>query len=114
MDSKIESYRLTRFQFPRARVTGDSHVRVDTHYIGSVELLSNSGVEGLVFFGTLLSPLPPLAELERLFALDVAPGLIGQNVAALINRGLFALQRFGGASLFAHAVDHALWDLQAK
>lgn len=114
MDCQIENYRITRFQFPRARVTGDSHVRVATHHIGSVELLSKSGLVGLGFFGTLVSPLPPLAELERVFALEVAAGLVGQSVASLINRGLFTAQRFGGSTLFAHAVDHALWDLHAK
>jgi len=93
---------------------GDSHVRVDTHYMGSVELYGNNGLSGLGFFGTLLLPLPPLTELERSFAVELAPGLIGQSVAALINRSLFASQRFGGAFPASHAVDHALWDLQAK
>src|SRR5262245_5524642 len=93
---------------------GDSHTRTDTHYIGSVELLASSGATGLGFFGRLAPPLPPLAEMERVFADELAPALVGQPVAALVHQSLFRPQPFGGASLFGHGVDHALWDLHAK
>jgi L-alanine-DL-glutamate epimerase-like enolase superfamily enzyme len=114
MTTLIEGYRLTRFQFPRSRVIGDSQVRIDTHHIGTLELLASSGQTGLGFFFALLAPLPPLAELERVFALEVAPGLIGQSPFALTNR---QLRPRGGnirASLFGQAVNQALWDLQGK
>ncbi len=39
----IESYQITRYQFPRSRVIGDSQVRIDTHYIGTLELRATSG-----------------------------------------------------------------------
>ncbi len=110
----IESYQITRFQFPRSRIIGDSQVRIDTHYIGTLELHASSGHIGLGFFGTLLFPLPPLAELERVFATEVAPGVLGQSPFALTHR---ILRPRGGnirAHLFAQAVDQALWDLQGK
>ncbi len=110
----IERFVITRFQFPRARVMGDSRVRIDTHFMGAVELYSQSGEVGLGFFGTLLYPLPPLTELNRVFAQEVAPGLLGRNVFALANRLMQQAGRAGSAGLFGDAVEHALWDLQAK
>jgi L-alanine-DL-glutamate epimerase-like enolase superfamily enzyme len=110
----IEGYRLRSYEFPRARSIGDSQVRIDMHYVGVLELYSRSGQTGLGFFGSLLFPLPPLAELERVFAIEVAPDLVGQNPFALLNR----LSRPRGGNIrshiFAQAVDQALWDLQAK
>jgi L-alanine-DL-glutamate epimerase-like enolase superfamily enzyme len=111
---RIERYTLTRFQFPRARIMGDSRVRIDTHFIGSVELHGDNGAVGLGFFGTLLHPLPPLVELERVFAAEVAPGLMGKNAFALTNRMVQQAGRTGPAGLFDQAVEHALWDLQGK
>src|SRR5579859_5629751 len=110
----ITGFMLNRFEFPRSRVIGDSQVRIDMHYIGTVELISSSGATGLGFFGSLLTPLPPRAELERVFALEVAPGLIGASPFALCNR--INLPRGGNvrSSMFAQAVNQALWDLQGK
>ena len=114
MSSKIVSYRITRFQYPRARIIGDSQVRLDTHYIGTLELEAADGHTGLGFFGALLAPLPPLLELERSFATEVWPGLQGEHPVARINR----LQRPRGgnirSNLFGQAVDQALWDLHGK
>src|SRR5689334_17950695 len=86
MPSRIEAFRITRFQFPRERIIGDSQVRSDMHHIGTLELTSSSGEVGLGFFGALFFPLPPLTELNRQFEAEVAPGLIGQNAASLTHR----------------------------
>src|SRR5206468_718663 len=56
MAATLAGYRITRYQFPRSRVIGDSQVRVDTHHIGALELTSTSGQVGLGFFGALLYP----------------------------------------------------------
>ena len=113
--SVIESHRITRYQFPRSRPIGDSRVGpADTHFIGSLELWSSSGHVGLGFFGSLLFPLPPLAELERVFAAEVAPWLLGQNPFALTNRAIRHREHNIGSNVFVQAIDHALWDLQGK
>jgi L-alanine-DL-glutamate epimerase-like enolase superfamily enzyme len=110
----ISSYRITRYQFPRTRAIGDSQIRVDTHHIGTVELTNTIGLTGLGFFVGLLSPLPPLAEMERQFRQEVAPALIGAEPLVLLNR----LTRPRGGNIRAHmfgqAVNQALWDLAAK
>lgn len=114
MSSRIESYRLTRYQFPRERPIGDSQVQVAMHYLGTLELIASSGQQGLGFFSGHLSPLPPLDELERVFALDVAPQLLGQSPFALTNR---LVRPRGGnirPNLFGQALNQALWDLQGK
>jgi L-alanine-DL-glutamate epimerase-like enolase superfamily enzyme len=110
----ITNYRLTRYAFPRSRPIGDSQIRVDMHYLGTLELFSDSGEYGLGFFGSLLSPLPPLAELERVFADEVASGLIGQQPAVLLNR--MSRPRGGNIrpGLFGQPINQALWDLVAK
>ena len=114
MTATLASYRLTRYQFPRSRIIGDWQVRIDTHHIGTLELEDDEGRSGLGFFGALLFPLPPLAELERVFATEVWPGLQGQSPFALTNR----LARPRGGNIrshpFSQAVNQALWDLQGK
>ncbi len=110
----IESYQITRYQFPRHRPIGDSQVRFDMHYIGALELRSSSGKVGLGFFGALFFPLPPLGEMQRLFETEVAPKLLGQSPFVLTNRQ--ARPRGGNirSHMFSQAVDQAVWDLQAK
>ncbi len=114
MSSIIEGYTITRYEYPRSRVIGDSQVRIDTHYYGALEVRASSGHVGLGFLGALLYPLPPLAELRRSFDAEVAPGLVGQNPFALVNR----LGRPRGGNIrghiFGQAVNQALWDLQGK
>src|SRR5215212_3403321 len=85
MTLSIEHFQITRYEFPRQRVIGDSQVRSDTHYIGALEL-SGGGQTGLGFFGALFYPLPARAELERVFAAEVWPSLAGQNPFVLTNR----------------------------
>ena len=43
----IEGYRLARFELPPPRLLGDSQVRIESHWIGSLELSSSSGHVGL-------------------------------------------------------------------
>ncbi len=114
MPTIIEGFQLRRFEFPRSRIIGDSQVRIAMHYLGTLELRSSGGQTGLGFFGALLAPLPPLAEIERSFAAEVAPGLIGQNPFALTNR--VSRPRGGNrrGTIFGQAVNQALWDLQGK
>lgn len=114
MAAVIDSYRIARYQFPRNRIIGDSQVRADTHHIGTLELISGSGLVGLGFFGALLYPLPPLVELQRVFAAEVWPGLHGQVAAGLAHR--LSRPRGGNirAGMFGQAVDQAVWDLHGK
>ena len=116
MSATIKEFRITRYQFPRSRPIGDSQVRSDWHYMGTLELTSSDGQVGLGFFGALFFPLPPLAELERVFRTEVWPGLEGQNVQALTHR--MARPRGGnigkGSPLFGQPIDQAIWDLAAK
>jgi L-alanine-DL-glutamate epimerase-like enolase superfamily enzyme len=113
MSLTIEGFQITRYQFPRQRVIGDSQVRSDMHYIGALELRAGEHV-GLGFFGALFHPLPARAELERVFATEAWPGLVGQSPFVLTNR--LARLRGGNirASAFGQAIDQAIWDLQAK
>lgn len=110
----IQCYRLTRYQFPRQRVIGDSQVYVDTHHLLVLELESDSGHIGLGFQVGLLFPLPPLEELDRVFRLEVAPWVVGQSPVALANR--LGRPRGGNirSHIFGQAVNQAVWDLQAK
>lgn len=114
MIDTIIGYRITRIAYPRARVIGDSQVRIDTHYYAALELEGSSGHTGLGMVVGLLHPLPPLIELDRVFAAEVAPGLVGQNPFALAHR----IDRPRGGNIrgtiFGQAVNQALWDLQGK
>jgi L-alanine-DL-glutamate epimerase-like enolase superfamily enzyme len=113
---KISAFRITRFQFARDRVIGDSQVRADDANVAALELVSDSGEVGLGFIQTLFSPLPDQAEIERIFAAEVWPGIEGQRAIALVhrvNRPRGGNQR--ATSLpFHEALQVALWDLAAK
>ena len=112
---KITSFRITRFQFRRDRVIGDSQVRTDSANVAALELVDADGRVGLGFMQALFTPLPALAELERIFALEVWPGLEGQLPGGLVHR--VSRPRGGNQralGLPAHeAVQVALWDLYA-
>ena len=77
MAELIEGYQITRYEFPRTRAIGDSQVYIDMHYIGALELSHRQprrpGLRGALFY-----PLPPLAELARVFARRGAPGLVAR------------------------------------
>ena len=61
-------------------------------------------------------PLPPLAELERIFRTEVWPNLKGQDAHIYTHR--MARPRGGnigkGSPMFGQPVDQAMWDLAAK
>lgn len=113
---RVSEARITRFQFARDRVIGDSQVRIDQLNVAAIELIADTGEVGLGFISGLLSPLPDQAELERVFFDEVWPGLEGQPPAGLIHR--VSRPRGGnrrGYSLpFGEGVGVALWDLAAK
>lgn len=112
----LAEFRITRFQFARDRVIGDSQVRADDVNIAALELISASGQIGLGFIQTLFTPLPDQTEIFRLFASEVWPGLQGQPAIGLVHR----VTRPRGGNLrttslpFNEAVQVALWDLAAK
>lgn len=112
----LTDFRITRFQFARDRVIGDSQVRADDANVAALELISASGAVGLGFVQTLFSALPDQAEIERIFRAEVWPGLAGQPALGLVHR--VSRPRGGNqrsASLpFHEALQVALWDLAAK
>ena len=113
---QIADFRLTRFQFARDRVIGDSQVRTDDANLAALELVANTGAVGLGFIQTLFFPLPDVAEIERVFRSEVWPGLEGQAPAALAHR--VGRPRGGKQRAytlpFHEALQVALWDLAAK
>ena len=117
MQPVIDGFRLYRFEFPRSRPIGDSQVISTMHYIGALELHTNTGHTGLGFFLALFYPLPALQELERVFAEQVAPRLMGQSPFVLTNRLTRPRGgniRIGNSADMDTAIDQAVWDLQGK
>lgn len=112
----IQSFRITRFQFARDRVIGDSQVRADDVNVAALELISDSGNVGLGFIQTLFTALPAQAEIVRVFADEVFPGLEGQQAIGLVHR--VSRPRGGNQRAFSlpfhEALQVALWDLAAK
>jgi L-alanine-DL-glutamate epimerase-like enolase superfamily enzyme len=113
---RLSDFRLTRFQYARDRVIGDSQVRIDDVNAAAVELLTDDGEVGLGFVLALFAPLPGQADMERVFRAEVWPGLEGRHPAAIVHevsrpRGG---NRRGFSVPFGEAVQVALWDLAAK
>ena len=112
----ISDVRLTRFQFARDRVIGDSQVRISDLNALAVELIAADGSVGLGFAQSLFTPFPDLSECKRVFRAEVWPGLEGKHPLALVHR--IDRPRGGnqrGPSIgFGEAVQVALWDLAAK
>ena len=112
---EIADFAITRFQFRRDRVIGDSQVRFTQCHVGVLELYAGGSV-GTGFFFSLAHALPPLAELVRSFREEAWARLFGQHPAALLHR--IARPRGGnirGFSVaFEQAIDQALWDLHGK
>ena len=113
---KIETYRITRFQFKRDRVIGDSQVSADEVYVAALELTDTNGNTGLGFMQSLFTPLPDQAELERIFAQEIWHGLEGRLPVSLVHA--VARQRGGNRRMpgipVNEALQVALWDLFAK
>jgi len=113
---RISSFIITRFQFARDRVIGDSQVRAEDANVAAIELFDESGVSGLGFAQTLFVPLPSCAEITRVFENEVWPGLVGQSPLALVHR--VGRPRGGNQRAYSlpfhEALQVALWDLAAK
>jgi L-alanine-DL-glutamate epimerase-like enolase superfamily enzyme len=113
---RIDGYELTRFDFARDRVIGDSQVRIDRVHGVALELVDERGMRGLGFAQMLFSPFPAPEEIARSFEEEVWPSLKGQAPLALVhrvNRPRGGNQR-ASTLPFAEAVQVALWDLAAK
>jgi L-alanine-DL-glutamate epimerase-like enolase superfamily enzyme len=112
----LSEFRITRFQFARDRVIGDSQVRADDANVAALELISESGHVGLGFIQTLFHPLPDQAEIEAVFENEAWAGLKGQEAIALVHR--VSRPRGGNQRSFSlpfhEALQVALWDLAAK
>jgi L-alanine-DL-glutamate epimerase-like enolase superfamily enzyme len=113
---RVADFRITRFQFARDRIIGDSQVRIDQMHVAALELIADTGEVGLGFILTLFFPLPDQAEIERVFRAEAWAGIEGQPPAALVHR----VSRPRGGNQrpysvnFGEALQHALWDLTAK
>ena len=113
---RISNYQLTRFQFARDRVIGDSQVRADEANIASLELIDEKGKSGLGFVQVLFNTLPKLDEIVRIFEAEVWLGLKGRHPLAIahqVNRPRGGNQR-AFTLPFHEAVQVAVWDLAAK
>lgn len=112
----IVDFRITRFQFARDRVIGDSQVRADDVHVAALELVDSAGRTGLGFVQSLFHPLPAEAELERVFRGEAWPALEGESALALAHR----VGRPRGGNIrrmsvpFEEALQQAIWDLAAK
>ena len=113
---RLVEFRITRFQFRRDRTIGDSQVRADEANVAALELFAEDGLSGLGFVQTLFTPLPDLAEIERVFRGEIWPGLEGERAISLVHR----VNRPRGGNQrayslpFHEALQVALWDLAAK
>ena len=114
--SRIKSYQLTRFQFRRDRVIGDSQVRFADFNAFALELTDSEGRTGLGFGHSMWDPVAALASLDARFLASVWPGIDGRSPAALIH----GVERPRGGNQrdasygFDEALQIALWDLAAQ
>jgi L-alanine-DL-glutamate epimerase-like enolase superfamily enzyme len=114
--AELTGFRITRCQFPRDRVIGDSQVRASEVYVAAVELIDGGGRVGLGFAQSLFTPLPELVEIERHFAAEAWPSLEGRSPASLA----LAVRRVRGGNVrrmslpFEEALQQATWDLFAQ
>ncbi|TRC97957.1 mandelate racemase [Mesorhizobium sp. WSM4303] len=113
---RISSFELTRFQFARDRVIGDSQVSADEANIAALELIDENGNRGLGFVQVLFDALPAISEITRIFEAEVWPGLEGQSPLSIAHR--VGRPRGGNQRSFTlpfqEAVQVAVWDLAAK
>lgn len=113
---RVVDFRITRFQYARDRVIGDSQVHIDQVHAAALELVADTGAVGLGFIQTLFHPLPDEAEIERIFRLEAWPSIEGEPPAGLVHR----VSRPRGGNQrpysvnFHEALQLALWDLAAK
>ena len=113
---RIVDFRLTRFQFARDRIVGDSQVQVTEANVVAVELIDEVGRVGLGFSQSLHRPFPEHAELARLFREQSWSGLEGEAPGTLAHR----VSRPRGGRVrrpsltLEDAIQQAVWDLFAK
>lgn len=112
----ITGFRVSRFQFLRDRVIGDSQVSAKEANIIALELFDAAGRSGLGFVQVLFQPTPNEDEIARIFAAEAFPALEGREPASL---ALQVTQARGGNARrmtlpFEEAIQHAVWDLFAK
>ncbi len=115
-ENRIKAWRLTRFQFRRDRVVGDSQIRFEDYHLIALELSDGAGRTGLGFAHALWDPYPALATLEASFAARVWPGLERHVPVEILNR---VVRPRGGNQRdpdhgFGDAIQVALWDLAAR
>jgi L-alanine-DL-glutamate epimerase-like enolase superfamily enzyme len=113
---RLADFNITRFQYARDRIVGDSQVCADQMHVAALELVADNGVVGLGFVQSLFFPLPDQSEMERVFRIEAWPGLEGAEPAGLAHRVI--RPRGGNQRAFSvpfhEALQHALWDLTAK
>jgi L-alanine-DL-glutamate epimerase-like enolase superfamily enzyme len=112
----LAQFRITRFQFARDRIIGDSQVRADAVNVAALELIDDRGRCGLGFAQSLFRPLPDIDEITRIFLEEAWPTLRGEAPLGLVHR--VSRPRGGNqrsyALPFEEAIQVALWDLAAK
>jgi L-alanine-DL-glutamate epimerase-like enolase superfamily enzyme len=113
---KISDFTITRFEFMRDRVIGDSQVGFDRFHGFALEISDAAGHVGLGFGHALWDAVAPLAQLQSTFTTHVWPELDGKDPQALIHR----ISRPRGGNQrdatygFDEAMQIALWDLAAQ
>lgn len=113
---RVSEFRITRFQYRRDRVIGDSQVWIAGANHAALELIGDDGTVGLGFFHALFHPLPAQAELERIFTEEAWPSIEGWQPGSLVHR---VSKPRGGTNrrmsfAFGEAINQAAWDLLGK
>lgn len=115
-NDKIIDWAVTRFEFGRDRVIGDSQVGFDRFHGFALELTDQSGRTGLGFGHSLWDPIPSQASLTSQFAEHVWPTLDGQ----MPQKHIHQISRPRGGNQrdasygFSEALQIALWDLASQ
>ena len=113
---RLSEFRITRFQYPRDRVIGDSQVQIDELNAASLELIADDGKAASASSSRCSTRLPDHDEIVRVFEEEAWPALVGQQPASLVHR--VNRPRGGNQRAFSlpfyEAIQVALWDLAAK
>src|SRR3546814_16847343 len=91
----IVDFRITRFQFARDRVIGDSQVCADDVHVAALELVYSTGRTGRGLVQSLFHPLPAGAGLARVFPHEAGPVAAAPSAFALATQ---ASARTGGTN----------------
>ena len=116
MQHAVETFRITRYAFPRDRVIGDSQLSYDMNHFGALELIDVQGMVGLGFFFSHIDPLIPESDLTKVFRERHMPAIAGHPPESLLHR-VPDPQTARDESLpysIYQAIDQALWDLAAQ